>query len=231
MADVQTVGGYGQTGLSSSVQRNKVLRNTYALLALSLIPTVAGAWLAMAMGLDKTMLKSPMISLVVFLAGAFGLMFLVEKNKNSSVGIVFLMAFTFFMGVMLSRLVGSVLGMSGGASLVMSALGGTALIFAVMATLGTVIKKDLSSMGKFLMVGALVVFVGALIGIIFQLPALMLAMVVMILGISSLFMLWNINRIVMGGETNYISATLGLYVDIYNVFSSLLALIGIGNQD
>lgn len=230
MAEVQTIGSYGQTTLSAE-HRNKVLRNTYALLAVSLVPTIAGAWLAMAMGLDKTMLKSPILSLIVFMAGAFGFMFAIEKNKNSGMGVVLLLAFTFFMGVMLSRLVGIVLGMNNGASLIMSALGGTAVIFAVMATLGTIIKKDLSGMGKFLMVGALVVMVGAIIGIVFQLPALMLALTVMVLGISSLLMLWNINRIVMGGETNYITATMALYLDIYNVFSSLLALFGIGNQE
>jgi modulator of FtsH protease len=227
--EVQTIAGYG--GVASAEQRNKVLRNTYALVALSLLPTIAGAWLAMAMGLDKTMLKSPILSMIVFLAGAFGFMFLIEKNKNSSAGVAFLLAFTFFMGVMLSRLVGIVLGMQNGASLVMTALGGTAAIFAVMATIGTMIKRDLSGMGKFLMVGALVVFFGAIIGVIFQLPALMLALTVMCLGIFSLFMMYDVNRIVQGGETNYISATLALYMNVYNVFSSLLALLGIGNSD
>ncbi|MFM2400043.1 MAG: hypothetical protein RL341_2200 [Pseudomonadota bacterium] len=226
--EVQTIAGYG--GAVSAQQRNKVLRSTYTLLAISLVPTIAGAWLAMAMGLDKTMLKSPMISLVAFLVGAFGFMFLIEKNKNSSMGVVFLLAFTFFMGVMLSRLVGVVLGMQNGASLVMTALGGTAGIFAVMAAVGTFVKKDLSGMGKFLMVGALVVFFGAIIGIIFQMPALMLALTVMCLGIFSLFIMYDINRIVQGGETNYISATTALYLNIYNVFSSLLALLGIGNS-
>jgi modulator of FtsH protease len=227
--EVQTIAGYG--GAAESAARNKVLRNTYALLALSLIPTIAGAWLAMAMGLDKTMLKSPILSMIVFLGGAFGFMFLIEKNKNSSAGVAFLLAFTFFMGVMLSRLVGIVLGMQNGAGLVMTALGGTASIFAVMAGVGTFIKRDLSGMGKFLMVGALVVFFGAIIGVIFQLPALMLALTVMCLGIFSLFIMYDINRIVQGGETNYVSATLGLYMNIYNVFSSLLALLGIGNND
>jgi modulator of FtsH protease len=226
--EIQTMGGYG--GAVSSVQRNKVLRNTYALLALSLLPTIAGAWLAISLGLDKTLLASPWLSLMLFLGGAFGFMFLIEKNKNSSAGVAFLLAFTFFMGVMLSRLVGLVLGMQGGASLVMTSLGGTAAIFAVMATIGTVIKRDLSGMGKFLMVGALVVFFGLIIGMIFQLPALMLALTVMCLGIFSLFMMYDVNRIVQGGETNYISATLALYMNIYNVFSSLLALLGIGNS-
>jgi modulator of FtsH protease len=227
--EVQTLAGYG--GAVSAEQRNKVLRNTYALLALSLLPTIAGAWLALGLGLDKTMLKSPILSMVVFLAGAFGFMFLIEKNKNSSAGVMFLLAFTFFMGVMLSRLVGIVLGMQNGASLVMTALGGTAAIFAVMASIGTFIKRDLSGMGKFLMVGALVVLFGAIIGVIFQLPALMLALTVMCLGIFSLFMMYDVNRIVQGGETNYVSATLALYMNVYNVFSSLLALLGIGNSD
>jgi modulator of FtsH protease len=226
--EVQTIAGFG--GAVSSAQRNKVLRNTYALLALSLVPTIAGAWLAMSLGLDKTLLKSPIMSMFLFLGGAFAFMFLIEKNKNSSAGVAFLLAFTFFMGVMLSRLVGIVLGMQGGAGLVMTALGGTAGIFAVMATLGTFIKRDLSGMGKFLMVGALVVLFGAIIGVIFQMPALMLALTVMCLGIFSLFMMYDVNRIVQGGETNYISATLALYMNIYNVFSSLLALLGVGNN-
>ncbi|KPF70381.1 hypothetical protein IP84_01160 [beta proteobacterium AAP99] len=230
MAEVQTIGSYGQTTLSAE-QRNKVLRNTYALLAVSLVPTIAGAWLAMAMGLDQTLFKSPMLSLVLFLGGAFGFMYLIEKNKNSGAGVALLLAFTFFMGVMLSRLLGWVLGMEGGATLVMTALGGTAVICASMAAIGAATKRDLSGMGKFLMVGALVVLVGAVIGIVFQLPALMLALIVMSLAISALFMVWDVNRIVNGGETNYVSATMALYMNIYNVFANLLALLGIGNQE
>ncbi|MBX7228199.1 MAG: Bax inhibitor-1 family protein [Burkholderiaceae bacterium] len=230
MAELQTVSGYGQGGVSS-IERNKVLRNTYTLLAMSLIPTIAGAWLAMALGLDKTMLKSPGLTLILFLVGAFGLMFAIERNKNSGLGVALLLVFTFFMGIMLSRMLGVVLGMKNGAALIMYSLGGTAAIFASMAVLGTMIKKDLSSMGKFLMVGALVVFFGGLLSFFFPMPALQMALLFMCLGIFSLYMMYDINRIVQGGETNYVSATLGLYLDIYNVFQSLLAILGIFGGD
>lgn len=128
-------------------------------------------------------------------------------------------------------MLGVVLGMKNGAALIMYSLGGTAAIFASMAALGTMIKRDLSSMGKFLMVGALVVFFGGLLSFFFPMPALQMALLFMCLGIFSLYMMYDINRIVQGGETNYVSATLGLYLDIYNVFQSLLAILGIFGGD
>ena len=214
-----------------AVQRtNKVLRQTYMLLAISMIPTVIGAWFGIASGLNQTMLASPGVSLIVFLVGAFGFMWAIEKNKESGLGVVLLLAFTFFMGIMLSRMVGMVLGMKGGANLVGLAFGGTSLIFFGMAALGTMIKRDLSGMGKFLTIGALIVFAASLIMFIFPMPALMLALVVMVLAIFSLFILYDVNRIVKGGETNYISATLALYMNVYNVFQALLALVGIGGS-
>ena len=214
----------------SAAQTNKVLRQTYMLLAISMVPTVVGAWFGVASGLYQTMLASPGISLIVFLGGAFGFMFAIEKNKESGLGVAFLLGFTFFMGIMLSRMVGMVLGMQGGATLVGMAFGGTGLIFLGMSALGTVIKRDLSSMGKFLMIGALIVFAAALISFIFPMPALTLALTVMVLAIFSLFILYDVNRIVKGGETNYISATLALYMNVYNVFQALLALVGIGSS-
>jgi len=214
----------------SAVQTNKVLRQTYMLLAISMAPTVVGAWFGVASGLYQTMLASPGISLLVFLGGAFGFMFAIEKNKESGLGVAFLLGFTFFMGIMLSRMVGMVLGMQGGATLVGMAFGGTGLIFLGMSALGTVIKRDLSSMGKFLMIGALIVFAAGLISFIFPMPALTLALTVMVLAIFSLFILYDVNRIVKGGETNYVSATLALYMNVYNVFQALLALVGIGSS-
>ena len=214
----------------SAVQTNKVLRQTYMLLAISMAPTVVGAWFGVASGLYQTMLASPGISLIVFLGGAFGFMFAIEKNKESGLGVAFLLGFTFFMGIMLSRMVGMVLGMQGGATLVGMAFGGTGLIFLGMSALGTVIKRDLSSMGKFLMIGALIVFAAGLISFIFPMPALTLALTVMVLAIFSLFILYDVNRIVKGGETNYVSATLALYMNVYNVFQALLALVGIGSS-
>lgn len=221
--------GFSQVGTAPRI--NRVLRNTYMLLAVSMIPTVIGAWFGVVSGLDKTMLASPGLSLIVFLVGAFGFMFAIERTKNSASGIAVLLGFTFFMGLMLSRMIGLVLGMNNGATLIAMAFGGTSVIFFGMATLATVIKRDLSGMGKFLFIGAMIVFVASLMMVFFPIPALMLALVVMMLVIFSLYMMYDINQVVRGGETNYISATMQIYLDVYNVFSALLALIGIGGRD
>jgi modulator of FtsH protease len=226
---LQTPYGYANTGLAADRQR--VLRNTYWLLALSLVPTVLGAWIGVATGLFATM--GPGMSALVFFIGAFGLMFVVEKTKDSAVGVAALLGFTFFMGLMLSRLVGHVLGFKNGTSLVMTAFGGTAAIFFAMASLATVIKRDLSSMGKFLLVGAVILMVAGIANIFLQSSALMLTVLVLALAVFSAFMLYDMKRVIDGGETNYISATLAIYLDVYNVFQSLLSLLGIfgGERD
>jgi modulator of FtsH protease len=221
---LQTSPGFAGSG-ALAADRNTVLRNTYWLLALSLVPTVLGAWVGVATGITAAMGAG--MSLIVFLAGAFGLIYAIEKTKNSSTGVFVLLGFTFFMGLMLSRLLAAVLGFRNGSSLVMTAFGGTAVIFFAMATLSTVIKRDLSGMGKFLFVGALIVFVGFLVNFFLQSSALMLTLLVLCLGVFSAFMLYDIKRVVDGGETNYISATLAIYLDLFNVFQSLLALLGI----
>jgi modulator of FtsH protease len=221
---LQNQPGYAGSG-ALAVDRNRVLRNTYWLLAVSLLPTVLGAWVGLSTGIAQAM--SPGISLIVFLVGAFGLIYGIEKTKNSSTGVYLLLAFTFFMGLMLSRLLAVVLGFRNGPSLVMTAFGGTAVVFFAMATLATVIKRDLSGMGKFLFVGALIVFIGFLVNFFLQSSALMLTLLVVCLGVFSAFMLYDIKRVIDGGETNYVSATLAIYLDIYNVFQSLLALLGI----
>jgi len=224
---LQTQYGYAGTGLAADRQR--VLRNTYWLLALSLVPTVLGAWIGVSTGLFRAM--SGGMSALVFFIGAFGLMFVIERTKNSAAGVVALLTFTFFMGLMLSRLVGMVLGFRNGTSLVMTAFGGTAAIFFAMASLSTVIKRDLSAMGKFLFVGALVLMIAGIANIFLQSSALMLTMLVLSLGVFSAFMLYDIKRVVDGGETNYITATLAIYLDLYNVFQSLLSLLGIFGGD
>jgi modulator of FtsH protease len=224
---LQTQYGFGSTSLAADRQR--VLRNTYWLLALSLVPTVLGAWIGVATGLFQLM--SPGMSMAVFFIGAFGLMFVVEKTKDSAAGVAALLAFTFFMGLMLSRMIGFVLGYRNGTSLVMTAFGGTAAVFFTMATLATVIKRDLSAMGKFLTVGAVVLFVACIANFFLQSSALMLTILVLMLGVFSAFMLYDIKRVVDGGETNYISATLNIYLDLYNVFQSLLSLLGIFGGD
>ncbi|HEY6354742.1 MAG TPA: Bax inhibitor-1/YccA family protein [Burkholderiaceae bacterium] len=225
---LQTQPGYAGSG-ALAVDRNRILRNTYWLLALSLLPTVLGAWVGVSTGIATAM--APGISLIVFLAGAFGLIYAIEKTKNSTTGVYMLLAFTFFMGLMLSRLLAFVLGMKNGSTLIMTAFGGTAVVFFAMASLSTLIKRDLSGMGKFLMVGALIVFVAGLVNFFLQSSALMLTMLVLCLAVFSAFMLYDIKRVIDGGETNYVSATLAIYLDIYNVFQSLLMLLGIFGGD
>jgi modulator of FtsH protease len=167
------------------------------------------------------------LGIVVFLAGAFGFIYAIEKNKNSAAGVPILLAFTFFMGLMLSRLIAMVLGFSNGAELVMTAFGGTAGVFFVMASLASVIKRDLSGMGKWLFIGAIVLMVGSLINVFVGSSAGMMAISMLAIVIFSAYMLYDLKQIMDGGETNYISATLALYLDIVNVFQSLLALLGI----
>jgi modulator of FtsH protease len=211
-----------------SIERNRVLRNTYWLLALSMVPTVLGAWIGVGTGIASAM--SPGIGLVVFLVGAFGFMFVIEKTKNSAAGVPMLLAFTFFMGVMLSRIVGSVLGLSNGAGLIMTAFAGTGAIFLGMATLSSIIKRDLSSMGKFLFIGAILVLVAGIANFFIQSSALMITLAVLVIGIFSAFILYDLKRVRDGQETNYITATLGVYLSIYNVFQALLMLLGIGGS-
>jgi len=220
-------GGYG----ISQEERNRVLRNTYWLLALSLLPTVLGAWLGVATGITESLRGG--LGLIVFLGGAFGFMFAIEKTKNSAAGVAVLLGFTFFMGLMLSRMIGMVLGFKNGTDLIMTAFAGTAGVFFVMASLATVIKRDLSGMGKWLFVGALVLMVGAIVNVFVGSSADMMAISVAAIGIFSAYMLYDLKQILDGGETNYISATLALYLDLFNVFQSLLALLGImgGERD
>ncbi|WP_298438806.1 Bax inhibitor-1 family protein [Ottowia sp.] len=221
--------GAGYGGVATNEQRQKVLRNTYWLLALSMIPTVLGAWLGVATGITAGLGGG--LGLVVFLGGAFAFMFAIEKTKNSAAGVPVLLAFTFFMGLMLSRLLAAVLGFKNGSELVMTAMGGTAGVFFVMATLSSMIKRDLSGLGKWLLVGALVIIVGAIINVFVGSTVGMLVISTLAVGVFSLFMLYDLKRIVDGGETNYISATLALYLDIFNVFQSLLAILGITSSN
>ena len=222
--------GYAGSG-SLTDQRNRVLRNTYWLLALSMVPTVLGAWIGVTTGIMNTMGVG--MSAIVFLGGAFGFIYAIEKTKESTTGVYLLLGFTVFMGLMLSRLLSAILGFSNGPSLIMTAFGGTAVVFGAMATLATVIKRDLSSMGKFLFIGAVMLIVAMLINIFLQSTALMLTLSVLAIGNFSAFMLFDMKRVIDGGETNYISATLAIYLDLYNVFQSLLSILGIvgGNRE
>ena len=206
-------------------QRHRVMRNTYWLLALSLVPTVLGAWLGVATGITQSLGGG--LGLMVFMGGAFGFMFAIEKTKNSATGVPVLLGFTFFMGLMLSRMIAMVLGFKNGPDLIMTAFGGTAGVFLVMASVASVIKRDLSGMGKWLFVGVLVLLVGGIINVFVGSTAGMMALSVAAIGIFSAYMLYDLKQIIDGGETNYISATLALYLDLFNIFQSLLALLGI----
>ncbi|MEJ5895764.1 Bax inhibitor-1/YccA family protein [Aquabacterium sp. G14] len=211
-------------GAAVAGDRQRVLRNTYALLALSMLPTVLGAWLGVATGFSFFS-GSPFMGLMVFMAVSFGFFFAIEKFKNSGVGVLLLLGFTFFMGLMLSRMLGMVLGLSNGASLIATAFGGTALVFGGMATLASTMKRDVSSLGKWLFVGLMVMIVAGIANIWLQMPALYLALSAMGVVIFSAFILYDLKQIIDGGETNYVTATLSVYLSVYNLFSSLLHLL------
>ncbi len=210
-------------GLQSSTQ-NRVLRNTYFLLAGTMVPTVLGAWVGMSAGFSL-FADSPLISMLLFLGIAFAFFWGIERTKHSVTGVYLLLGFTFFMGLMLSRLVGFALGMGNGAQLIGVAAGGTGIIFFGMASLSSVVKKDLSNMSKFLFIGVLLLIAASIANIWLQMPALMLTISLLAVVIFSVFLLVDLQRIVNGGETNYISATLSVYLSIYNIFSNLLVIL------
>lgn len=214
----------GAAAQDLAVARNKVLRNTYLLLALSMVPTVLGAVLGVASNF-ALLPGSPILSVLLFLGIAWGLMFGIQRTRNSGMGVVLLLAFTFFMGLMLSGMLRAALGFANGGSLIAMAAGGTGVIFMGMATMATVSKRDYSFLGKFLFIGLLVVIVASLANIFFQLPALALTISAGAVLLFSAFILFDINRIVTGGEDNYIMATLSVYLDIYNLFVHLLNLL------
>lgn len=212
--------------------RHRVLRNTYWLLALSMAPTVLGAWIGVQMNFSF-MSGSPFIGFLVFMAIAFGFFYVIERTKNSAIGVAVLLGFTFFMGLMLSRLIGHILNFSNGASLIMTAFGGTAIVFATMASIATTSKRDFSGLSSWLFAGMIVILLAAVANIFLQMSVLSIVISAIAVVIFSAFILFDVQRIINGGETNYISATLSIYLNIYNVFTNLLALLGIfgGERD
>lgn len=205
-------------------EANRVLRNTYLLLGLSMVPTVLGALLGIQMKFSF-FAGSPLISFLLFLGVAFAFMWGIERHKHSGLGVALLLGFTFFMGLMLSRILQVALGFSNGGSMIAMAAGGTGAVFFTLASVASVSKRDFTHLGKFLFVGMIVVLLAALANIFLQIPALSLAIAAAAVMIFSAYILYDISRIVQGGETNYVSATLAVYLDIYNVFVSLLQLI------
>jgi len=212
-----------------ALQQHKVLRNTYMLLALTLIPTVIGA--AIGTNIDLSFMRTnPILSLFAILGIFYGWIYAIERNKESGLGVVLLLGFTMFLGLLLGPLLHKVLGFKNGTELVMMAAGGTAAVFFVMAGIASSSKRDFSGMGNFLTVGAVIIMLAVVANAFMASPMLYLVLVGAFVLFSSLMILWQVNAVVRGGETNYISATLSLYVSIYNLFSSLLQLLGFGGS-
>lgn len=203
---------------------NRVLRNTYALLAVSLIPTIIGAVIGTNMSF-AFMRASPIMASLGMLAVIYGLFFAIEANKNSGAGVALMLALTFVMGVLLGPLLQVALRLSNGPQLVILAGGATAAVFFVMAGIGATTKKDLSGVAKFLTAGAVVLMIAVIANIFLRLPALQLTLAAGFALFSSLMIMWEVKNVVDGGETSYVSATLTIYISIYNLFTSLLQLL------
>jgi modulator of FtsH protease len=217
-----TFAGHGDIAAA----RHRVLRNTYWLLALSMIPTVLGAWIGVQLKFSL-FAASPMMGFIAYMAIAFGFIYVIQRTKTSGWGVVALLGFTFFMGLLLSRLISYTLGFSNGGTLIMTAFGGTAAIMAVMASIATVSKRDFSGMGKWLFAGVLAILIAGVANIFLQVPALYLVISVIAVAVFSAYLLYDVQQVINGGETNYISATLSIYLDLYNIFTNLLAILGI----
>jgi len=217
--------------LSSSRQRvqHKVLRNTYWLLALSMVPTIFGA----ALGVSLHLPLGGGLMALLFLGIAFGFIWGIEKNKDSGMGVALLLGFTFFMGLWLTPLLSRILGFSNGGFLIMTAFGGTASVFAVLASIATVSKRDFSGVASWAFAGLIVILLASIANIFLGIPALAIVISVVAIAIFSAYILYDVQQIVNGGETNYIRATLSIYLDIYNIFVNLLSLLGIfgGSRD
>lgn len=223
----RNVGGFGQPAVLTqdvALRQQKTLRNTYLLLALSLIPTAIGAFIGMNLNFG-ILRANPIVGSLVILAAVYGMFFAIEKNRDSGLGVALLLALTLFLGIILGPLLQMAASMQNGAQLVAMAAGGTAVVFFTMATIGTTMKRNLSFMGNFLAVGVIVVMLAVVANIFFQSPAVHLTILAVFVLLCSMLILWQVNQIVQGGETNYVSATLTLYMSIYNLFSSLLQLL------
>ncbi|WP_040186831.1 Bax inhibitor-1/YccA family protein [Halomonas fontilapidosi] len=210
---------------TQAVGTSKVLRNTYGLLAMTLLFSAATAGAAMAMGIER-------MNIFVFFIGAYGLMFLVHKTANSALGLLSTFAFTGFMGFTLGPILSAYLTLPNGAQLIMTALGMTGLTFVGLSAVALITRKDFSFLANFLMAGAIVLIIAMLAAIFLQIPALSLMVSAGFVLFASAAILYQTSEIVhRSGETNYILATITLYVSIYNLFVSLLSILGIMSQD
>jgi modulator of FtsH protease len=211
-------------GGATVATQNRVLRNTYALLALSMVPTVIGALVGVQLNFSF-LAGSPWMALLLFLGVSWGLIWGIQRNKDSGIGVLLLLGFTFFMGLLLGPILQVALGFSNGGKLIALAAGGTGAIFFSLAGIASTTKRDFSGIGKFLFAGLILLIVAGVANMFFQIPALALALSAIAVVIFSAYILFDINRIVQGGETNYVVATLAVYLDIYNIFVNLLNLL------
>lgn len=229
--DLQTGTVYSAGTGDIAAQQNKVLRNTYLLLALSLIPTVIGAAIGTNFINFSFMRSSPIMSVIIMMAVFYGWIFMIEKNRDSALGVGLLLGFTAFMGLLLAPLLQTILSLRNGGQLVMMAAGGTSAVFFVLAGIASTTKRDFSFLNKFLMVGFVVIMLAVVAQIFLQSPLMQLVLCGAFIIFSSAMILFQINAIVRGGETNYVSATLSLYVSLYNIFTSLLQILGVVGGD
>ncbi len=205
-------------------QTNKVLRNTYMMLGLTMIPTVIGAYFGMNLNFGFAA-GHPIMFAVGMMAMMMGLFFGISANRDSGLGVVLLLALTGFMGLMLGPILQVALHLRNGAEIVGLAAGGTGAIFLTLAGIATTSKRDFSFLGKFLMVGIVLLILASLANLFFQIPALALTLSAVAVLLFSGFLLFDVNRVVNGGETNYVMATLAIYLDIYNIFINLLQIL------
>jgi FtsH-binding integral membrane protein len=204
---------------------NRVLRNTYWLLAVSMVPTVVGALVGMSLNFIALFKAAPILTPLLMFGVMLGSLFVVTALRNSVWGVVALLGFTFIAGVMLTPILTVAAGFRNGGQLVALAGGMTAAIFFAMATVATVSKRDFSFMGKFLFVGMILLIVASLANIFFAVPAVSLTISAIAVLIFSLYLLYDVSNIVRGGETNYVTATLSIFLSLYNIFISLLNLL------
>ena len=217
--DIQVLGREGTV-----TTQNKVLRNTYMMLGLTMIPTVIGAFVGMSIDFSVVALH-PFMAFGAFMLVTMGMQMGITANRNNSMGIVLLFAYTFLLGLMLGPILQHAVHLNNGGQLVGLAAGSTGLIFLTMAAIGTTTKKDFSYMGKFLSIGVMVAFIAIIANMFFHVPALSVAISSVFVLISSGFIMYEVNQIVRGGETNYVMATLSLFISIYNIFTSLLNIL------
>ena len=215
--------GYPVGTREIALEQSRVLRNTYLLLAVTMVPTVIGAFIGISTG--GIIMQYPIISFFVMLAGVIGLQFAIAANRNSSLGVVLLLVMTFILGWWLGPLLAVALSLKNGPQLIGVAAVGTGVIFFVMAGIATTVKKDFSFMGKFLFVGMIVALLAIIANMFLQIPALALTISAVVVVVFALFLLHDVSRIVNGGETNYIMATTGCYLSLFNIFANLLQLL------